>query len=150
MNFSWEKILSSDEVVKKEFSISNKFATIILVITIFAAALVAFSVPLIGILIALLGFFYWFYLTRAKHYAFTTKRVVIVDSFLSLSTLSVDYDKITDVQVEQSFVEQLIGIGTFVVNTASTHAPQAKLPFVDNPAQLKQALDEIRDPEKQT
>lgn len=145
MSFSWEKILAPDEVIKREFSISTKFANIVLVLTTFASLIVSYSVLPAGFLLFLLGLLYWYYLTHSKHYAFTSKRILIVDAFLSLSTQSIDYVNITDIQAEQSFIEKMIGIGSFTINTASTHAQQTKLPWVDNPQEIKKQLDEIRD-----
>jgi len=147
MQYNWEKILAPEEVLQKEFTISKRYWILILggAILLAVAAIISTSSFPIGITILLLGLIYWIYLTKAKHYAYTNKRVVLVDSFIGTTVISVDYDKITDIEMEQSFVEQIGGWGTIILNTAGTRAPEILLPFIDNPAVLKQELDSIRD-----
>lgn len=147
MHFTWENILAPEEVLKKEFTISKRYRMIILAgaILLGLAAIISTSSLLIGITIFLLGIIYWIYITKAKHYAFTNKRIILVDFFIGITTISIDYDKITDIEIEQSFVEQIGGWGTIILNTAGTNSPQFILPFIDNPAVLKKELDGIRD-----
>lgn len=145
MNFSWDKILSPGEIVRKEFAISKRFSIMVLTISVLAAIVVALSSLFAGFGIFLLGFLYYLYLRVAKHYAFTSKRIILVDSFLGTNVTSIDYDQITDVEIVVSFAEQIAGWGTFTINTAGTHSPKISLSFIDNPQALKQSLDEIRD-----
>jgi uncharacterized membrane protein YdbT with pleckstrin-like domain len=83
-------------------------------------------------------------LKKAKHYAFTNKKVYLVDSFVGTNIASIDYTQITDIEIDQSLIDQLGGWGTLVVNTAGTHAPEMNISYVDNPQGLKQTLDHIR------
>ena len=114
----------------------------------FAGWLLRIKVIYIGILIFLLGGVYWLYLKNAKHYAFTNKRIVLVDSFLGMSSISIDYNQITDIEVEQSYVDQLGGWGNLIINTAGTHSPEVRLSFIDNPEEIKKQLDTIREAAK--
>ena len=145
MNFSWSNILSADESLQKEFSISFRYRNIFLLSTSVLALFVIFFSIFAAIFLFLLGLLYWYYLKKAKHYCFTNKRMVLVDSFLGQSVTSVDYNQITDVEVEQSFFDQSANWGTLVINTAGTHTPEVIISFIDNPLVIKKTLDEIRD-----
>lgn len=147
MQFSWEKILAPEEILQKEFTISKRYRLAILISSIVLAigAIISTASFLIGITILILGVIYWIYLTKAKHYAYTNKRIVLVDSFIGISTISVDYNQITDIELQQSLFEQIGGWGTIIINTAGTRAPEILLSFIENPEVLKQELDAIRD-----
>ena len=144
MKFNWGKILSPDETLQKEFGVSSTYLTVIVILTIIVTIIVAYQYVPAGIFLLLLGSFYCFYLKRAKYYAFTTKKVYLVDSFIGTNIASIDYGQITDIQIEQSLVDQIFGWGTLIINTAGTHAPEMAISFVDNPQGLKQTLDKIR------
>jgi len=145
MNFNWSKILSTDESLEKEFSISNRYRNILFSLTTVASLLILFFNIFIAICIFLLGLLYWFYLKKAKHYGFTNKRIVLVDSFLGETITSIDYNQITDIEIEQNFLDQIAGWGTLIINTAGTHVPEINLTFIGNPQDIKQTLDKIRD-----
>jgi membrane protein YdbS with pleckstrin-like domain len=143
MKFKWDRILSKDEKIKKEFGISNYYLAVIFVITIIAAALTISTGFGISLTIFFLGLFYCFYLKKSRHYAFTNKRVILVDSFIGANIVSVEYDKITDVQIDQAPIDQILGWGNLIINTAGTHSPFMSMPYVENPNYLKKVLTEI-------
>lgn len=143
--YNWTKIISPEEKIQMEFSISNKFISLVLVGVVLLVILTAFFSFLASFFILILGIVYWIYLKKAKHYCFTLKRIILVDSFVGSSTTSIDYSQVTDIEIEQSFFEQAVGWGTLVINTAGTHVPEIRLPFVDNPQTIKAKMDEIRD-----
>ena len=145
MNFNWSKILSGDESLQKEFSISSRYRNIVLSLSAAASLLILFFNIFAAIFVFLLGLLYWFYLKKAKHYGFTSKRIILVDSFLGENITSIDYTQITDIEIVQSFLDQAAGWGTLTINTAGTHVPEVNLAFIDNPQGIKQALDQIRD-----
>ncbi len=147
MKFNWKKILSPKESVQKEFGISNGYCAIIIIISLLAALVASSqSSPLaVTVFIFLLGLCYSLYLKKSRHYAFTDKRIIIVDSFVGTNITSIDYSQITDIEIDQSFIDQIAGWGNLTINTAGTHTPQITLSFIDNPQSLKQALDQIRD-----
>lgn len=103
----WDRTLSSNEVIKKEFSISNSYIKIGLIFwLIFGGILLLGGIGIFIIPIVL--FYYLFYLKRANHYAFTNKRVLIIKGWLSTKLTSIDYDKITDITVLEPFLDRLI------------------------------------------
>jgi membrane protein YdbS with pleckstrin-like domain len=144
MKFDWKNMLSENEHVVKEFGISNLYLGIIFVITTIVAIFVIYSNIFIAAFVSLLGTFYCYYLKRSRHYAFTNKRIILVDSFIGTNIVSVNYEKITDVEIDQSPVDQILGWGALIVNTAGTHSSFLSMPYVENPQALKQVLVEAQ------
>jgi len=130
--------------IKKEFTISSKYRSIILMSALFFGILTGTQSVYAGLGVFLLIIIYWFYLTSGKHFAFTNKRIILVDSFLGKNIKSIDFGQITDIEVQQSFIEQLAGWGTLLVNTAGTHSSKIHVSFIDNPIVVKKDLDQIR------
>src|SRR5438874_646513 len=102
MNFQWNTVLAPDETIQKEFTISERYRNAVVALTIVVAVVVGTAVWYVGILTLLIGILYWYYLKKAKHYAFTDKRAVLVESFIGMSVTSIDYNQITDIEVTQS------------------------------------------------
>ena len=143
-NFSWTNILTDEEKKELEFGISSTYAFTLLFLTSLAGLIVLFSNVFVGLAIILLGYVYFLYLRKGKHFIFTDKRIVMVDAFIGKEIISVDYSQITDIQMEQSPFELFAGWGNLAINTAGTHSPEIKLSFIDNPQKVKLELDSIR------
>lgn len=143
MNYHWDKLLTPEEKLQKEFTISPRYRCIIVSLIAIGAIIISFQSIFTGILFFLLDALYWWYLKTAKHYAFTDKRIILVESFINKNIMSIYYDKITDIQVDQNVFDQLGGWGTIVLNTAGTHVPQIYLSFTDDPYSIKKTLDQI-------
>ena len=102
MNYNWSTIITPDESVQKEFAISQKYLKFVMIAVIILSVLLMFVQVYTGILILFLGGIYCLYLYKAKHYAFTNRRVILVDSFLGKTIISIDYSQITDTEMEQN------------------------------------------------
>jgi uncharacterized membrane protein YdbT with pleckstrin-like domain len=140
----WDKTLSSDEKIEHEFSIGNGYVKFGLIVwgIISLPLLVAAGMGIFTFLIAL--FYYKFYLKVANAYAFTNKRIIIHTGWLSTHMKSVDYSKITDVHVEEPFIDRIITYtGNLAINTAGSNATEIVLKHVEKPYELKKRLDEI-------
>lgn len=148
MNYDWNKILSPDEQLQAEFTISTKYIQAITTAILIVGIIACFVSIYAGILVIILGGVYFLYLSRAKHYCFTNKRIVLVDSFFGVSITSIDYSQVTDIEVEQSVIDQFGGWGTLTINTAGNNSPAFRLSFVENPQDKKAKMDEIRDKNK--
>jgi len=100
----------------------------------------------LGIITFLIAYFYYnFYLRRANIYAFTNKRVLIHKGWLSTSLKSIDYDKITDLSVDQGFFERTFyKTGSITINTAGTGLPEVILRHIDQPYEIKKQLEKIK------
>jgi hypothetical protein len=150
MGFNWKNILSSEEKIEKEFTVSKMYLISLAIISIGGGIFLFFYADLFtALFVSFLGVIYCFYLNMTKHFAFTDKRIIVADSFPGLNIISVDYDQITDISVEQNLIEQMMFLGTIIVNTAGTHSPEIKMNFVDSPEQLKRKLDEYKEKRKQ-
>ncbi|MEI6597334.1 MAG: PH domain-containing protein [bacterium] len=100
-----------------------------------------------GISFILFVFFYFgFYLKAANAYAFTNKRVLIHQGWLSTHMISVDYSKITDVHIRESFFAKIIThTGNIAIITAGTTRDQIILGNVNEPYEIKKRLDALKD-----
>ncbi len=141
----WDRVLSSNEMIKKEFSIGNSYIKMGLIFwLIFGVILLLGGIGIFVIPIVL--FYYLFYLKRANHYAFTNKRVLIIKGWLSTKLTSIDYDKITDITVLEPFLDRLIyKTGSLAINTAGTALHEVILQHIEDPYKIKQELDKIRE-----
>ncbi len=144
MLYNWQSILAANETVQTEFGISPRYRLITTVAIVIVGFIVGINSLYPGLFIFILAYLYSWYLKTAKHFAFTNSRVILVDSFLGKSITSIDYNQITDIEVEQNALDQMGGWGTLVVNTAGTHAPETRLSFIDNPVAMQQTLDKVR------
>jgi uncharacterized membrane protein YdbT with pleckstrin-like domain len=141
----WEKTLSKDEKVRYEFSVGDKYIKLGIVTTCLYGIplLFLFGIGVIPLAIGL--FFYGYYAKRANAYAFTDKRVLIHRGLLSTNTISVDYDKITDVTVSEPFLDKLFTkTGHLAINTAGTSQNEIVLRHIATPYEVKKKLDEMR------
>ncbi len=160
----WKKILTPEERVEFEFTLSKKYLSFIqtsqfavafscFLIGLFFFKIFHFVFHLLGTIFFILGFafFLWgliypWYLKKSNRFAFTNKRFLILKGWFSTSLTSVDWEKITDVEVQQKFWEKILfNTGTLTVNTAGTSAPEIVISWVDDPYRLKAKLDEIKD-----
>jgi len=153
----WKKVLEANEEVKYEFSIGKKYRSLAIIIigilTLFVllsgiflsfkVKWLGYTVIGIGVLVFLSALFYFgWYLKIANLYAFTNKRVLIHQGWLSTKLISIDYDKITDVSVIEPFWERIItNTGFFIINTAGTSSREVILAHVENPYEVKKQLD---------
>lgn len=141
----WSKVLSNGEEVKHEFSISDKFLKLNLVCGII------FSIPLMflagfGFFVLTVSLIYnlW-YAKVANAYAFTNKRVLIHRGWLNTSLVSVDYHKITDVFVEQGFLDKIIAkSGNIAIDTAGSNQKAIIIKNIDSPYEAKKILDSLK------
>lgn len=150
----WDKILSEDEKVEYEFSIGRQYREFCFIVGLFIGGIVIaptyffdprVMVGLLIILVFLLWFVYGFYLKIANAYAFTNKRVVAHRGWLSTYTISVDYEDITDISVDEPFLNWLLtNAGHLIINSAGTHEHEVILKNIDSPYEAKKRLEEAR------
>lgn len=143
----WKKVLSPSEEIKYEFSIADKYRMVSLWVFCILGVISIFSMfSFLAVPFFILGIFYFgFYLRVANIYAFTNKRVLIHRGWLSTSTVSVDYDKITDVTVVENFSDRIISqSGHIAINTAGSIGDEIILRHVAHPYEIKKKLDQLR------
>lgn len=142
----WDKLLSFNEKIIYEFSIGDRYRIFNFILWLLVGLpLIALGVFPYFIILVLAGFYSFFYFQKANAYAFTNKRVLIHKGWLSTKFISVDYDKITDISVEEKFLDKFFThTGTLKINTAGSSNYEIYLDRVDEPYKLKKKLDEIR------
>ena len=146
----WKKILSPDEQVKYEFSVGKKYRLTCAALGCLAGLVLLFTPSyFIGFLIIVISVFYFnYFLKWTNAFAFTNKRVIAYRGWLATDLISIDYDKITDIAVDQSIFGKITTSGSLVVNTASSSFPELKqeqkIQNIEDPYGTKKKLDEIR------
>lgn len=142
----WNKVLRNGEVVKHEFSVGKRYRSFNIVVWSLLGLLFmggSFEFGLIFILFIL--FYFGFYLKVANAYALTDKRILIHRGWLSTSAVSIDYQNITDVLIQEPFIERLLTkTGHLAINTAGSGAKEVVLMHITTPYEVRKKIDEIR------
>ncbi len=149
MNYNniWKKVLSKDEKIEYEFSIGDRYLKIGFILSTMVSISMMFVEVRSGtILLFLSWFLFAFYFRVANAYALTNKRILIHKGWLSTQLTSIDYSKITDINVREPFFERIIAhTGYIYINTAGTDREEAILPSIDKPYEVKKRIDSLKD-----
>lgn len=87
---------------------------------------------------------------HANRYLLTTRRVIIKKGVFAVKIMSALYDKVTHIEVDQSFVDKLLyHHGTIIVNTAGLNKGEITLKYVDWPIELKNLLERMINRERE-
>lgn len=90
------------------------------------------------------------HLYHSNRYLLTTRRVVIKKGVFGVKLTAALFDKITHLEVDQSFVDRLfLHHGTIIVNTAGLNKGEISLKFVDYPLELKNLLERLINRERE-
>ena len=139
----WQKLLSPSEEVKYEFSTSNKQRNLVLIVWTIISLPLFFALGL-GLITFLLALWIWYVKKAGYAYAFTNKRVLVHTGVIGNKTLSIDYEKITDVTVIETFTSKWTGSGHLFINTAGTSRQEVILKSIDRPYEVKQKLESLK------
>jgi len=91
-------------------------------------------------------FYHLYYLRTANTFVLTDCRIVVKRGWLNTSVKSVNYDRITDVGVDQSFFDKIVyGTGTLSISTAGGDGYELELNCVKQPHKLKKMLYELKE-----
>ena len=158
----WQEILSSGEVIKKEFTVGEKYRKQMSVLYgVMLSPFLIWSIVrfvnggvISGIILLLIYLFpIWrlrFYAPRANIYALTNKRVIVRRGWLSSKTQTVDYKNITDLAVTQGYLEKnWYNTGSILINTAGHVTNQTGLKLIENPHGIKREIEELKQAPKQ-
>lgn len=89
-------------------------------------------------------------LYHANRYILTTRRVIIKKGLLAVKVTSALYDKITHIEVDQSFIDKLfMHHGMIIINTAGMNKGEITLRFVDHPIEFKNLLERLINRERE-
>lgn len=91
-------------------------------------------------------FYHLYFLRVANTFVLTDRRIIVKKGWLNTSVKSVDYDRITDVSVDQSFLDKIFyASGTLSISTAGGDGYELTLNCVDAPHELKKMLNDLKD-----
>ena len=101
----------------------------------------------------LLCFFAWLktvHLYNANRYLLTTRRVILKRGVFSVRLITTLYDKITHIEVEQSFYDRIVmHEGSVVINTAGANNDSLHLKHIDAPIEFKNLLERLINRERE-
>ncbi|MBI4017701.1 MAG: PH domain-containing protein [Candidatus Aenigmarchaeota archaeon] len=81
--------------------------------------------------------------TRLETYVLTDYRITERTGLLSVHESSVSWDRIADVQMHQSFIERLVGVGTIDIQSAGgDEVPEITLKRIRNVRGVKDLVDQ--------
>jgi uncharacterized membrane protein YdbT with pleckstrin-like domain len=80
----------------------------------------------------------------SKLYALTNKRVIISKGIFSEDFQSTVYDKITDIELKQSFLDKILNIGKIGVNTAGGDEIEFVFENTSRPLEVKNKINNLQ------
>lgn len=87
---------------------------------------------------------------HANRYLLTTKRVIIKKGLFSVKLTAALFDKITHLEVDQSFFDRLLlHHGSIIVNTAGLNRGEIILKYVDYPMEVKNLMERLINRERE-
>lgn len=90
----------------------------------------------------------WAY--HANRYLLTTRRVIIKKGLFAVQLTSALYDKITHIEVDQSFFDKTVmHHGNIIINTAGMNKGEIALKFVEHPIEFKNLLERLINRERE-
>lgn len=102
------------------------------------------------VLASFLSFLKTLHIHHATRYLLTTRRVIIKHGVFAVKIASALFDKITHIEVEQSFFDKLLyKHGTIIINTAGTNKGEITLNYVDYPIEFKNILERLINRERE-
>lgn len=89
-------------------------------------------------------------LYHSHRYLLTTRRVIIKNGFFAVKLITALYDKITHIEVDQSFVDRAImKHGNIIINTAGGNKDEIRVDNVDAPMEFKNLLERLINRERE-
>lgn len=90
------------------------------------------------------------HLYHSNRYLLTTRRVVVKQGLFSVKLTAALFDKITHLEVDQSFVDRfLLHHGSIIINTAGMNKNEITLRYVDYPMEIKNLLERLINRERE-
>lgn len=154
----FQKFLSEDEemMLMTGFSpmyLYNKFSLYLMILLavalpLGAGASIFFKLQMattlvIACLIALiLAYIKTYFVKEGTHYILTNKRVVVQKGYFSISLGSAPYNKISHIEIEQSFIDRfLFKHGELIIHTAGSNSKEVTINSIDEPVEFKNILE---------
>ncbi len=90
-------------------------------------------------------FYYFYYLRVSNQFVFSNQRVLIRRGWLSVKTISIHYNRMTDASVKQDIIDRIIKIGTLSLSTAGSEGYKVNLNHIEKPNQRKKDLYNLKE-----
>jgi len=91
------------------------------------------------------GFLAWWWIDRlGAAFEVTTKRTVMHRGFFSKSTSEVVHDNIRNIQVTQSLIQRILGVGRIGISSAGQDGIEISVNHLRNPGKLREIIDLYR------
>ncbi len=106
---------------------------------------------LLGLSVSLIfAYFKTLLLYHSHRYLLTTRRVIIKNGFFAVKLITALYDKITHIEVDQTFVDRAImKHGNIIINTAGGNKDEIRIENVDAPIEFKNLLERLINRERE-
>jgi uncharacterized membrane protein YdbT with pleckstrin-like domain len=82
---------------------------------------------------------------RSKRYTLTTERIILNRGIISEKFWSSTYDKITDMELEQSFTDKILDTGTLKIDTSGTDSVKIAFENISRPFDVKNAISNMQE-----
>lgn len=89
------------------------------------------------------------HLYHANRYILTTRRIMVKKGLFGVKLSAVLYDKVTHLEVDQSFFDRILHHGDIIINTAGQNNNEMILKFVDYPLEIKNLLERLINRERE-
>jgi len=86
----------------------------------------------------------WKLRTLGEGMILTNKRIVDREGFFRRETSEIRYSDIKNVQIRQSFMQRLLGVGTIAISTAAEHEDEVAMDDVPRPDEVARIVDLYR------
>lgn len=106
---------------------------------------------LTGLIFAIVyGIFRTTLVYHGNRYLLTTRRVLVKKGFFAVDLTSAMYDKITHIEVVQTFIDRaILHHGSIIINTAGVNKNEIRLKYVDYPLEFKNLLERLINRERE-
>lgn len=159
---TWQKIISPQEKIELTFSLGKRYLNTIRWFWFLLASfsfflsfqtiksenkiidIIGFALLFLGFILAFYSLFGPWYLRKTNNFAFTNRRILVLRGWLSTKLMSVEFDKITNIQVEQKILEKIFfNTGSLIIDTAGTSSQEIIITNIEEPYKIKAKLDEL-------
>lgn len=87
----------------------------------------------------------WYLECRATHLVITNQRTTLRRGILSKNTNEVYHDNVRNVQIKQSFMQRIFGVGYLGISSAGQAGVEIEVKGLPNPEEAKSWIDKHRE-----
>ena len=103
-----------------------------------------FTVVLCVVLVGFIIFFMWWLRCKGTQLTITSERTRLRKGILSKSITEVWHQDVRNVQLNQTFFQRLLGVGSLGISSAGQAGLEISVSGIPNPEQVKDLIDQHR------